>query len=421
MRSVVRRFSAAAASPRARVSTLLLVLTALLLPVAPAVAQGRGDVEVVVSDSSGATLADVQIRVTDATGAVRAEGKTNKKGKYEVALEGPAASYEFTFEKPGLATETMAVQVQPGMTSTVTMTLIDQTLKNKQLAVETFNEAVGLIQSGNEREALVKATAATELDSELAPAYQLIALIQANLDDLAAAAAAVDRFLELAPESAAAVALPAYLVAREQGKTAELPPLREQLRAQGVARDVASNVYNDGVAAVRAENKEEAIAIFQEAIAVDPTLPAPYQSLAALHFNDQEYAEALPYLDQLATVAPENVEGQRMTFFSQVMLGNREAASAAAKRWFGSVPAAKDDLLKQAEGMFEGSQTAQAQAIAELMVEAAPEYGPAHYLLGRILAGAGKTADAKQHLQHFLDLSPDHPEAEAARQMLASL
>jgi tetratricopeptide (TPR) repeat protein len=172
---------------------------------------------------------------------------------------------------------------------------------------------------------------------------------------------------------------------------------------------------------VRAEKKEEAIAIFEEAIAVDPTLAAPYQSIAALHFNDQEFAKALPYLEKLASVAPENVEGQRMTFFSNVMLDNREAAAAAGKRWLTAMPAAKDDLLKQAEGMFESGQAGQARTIAELMIEAAPDYGPGHYLLGRVLAGAGRIAEAKQHLQRFLELSPDHPEAEAARQMLAGL
>jgi tetratricopeptide (TPR) repeat protein len=400
---------------------LLLALALVLAAAGPVAAQGRGEVEVTVSDAAGQPLPDVTIRVTDASGASRAEGTTNKKGKYKLTLEGPAASYDFSFEKAGLGSETMAVQVQPGMVADVSMTLRDQALKNKQLAVDAFNAGVALLQGGDEKGALAQFVAASELDAELAEAHRLIAIVAAGTGDIEAAAPALERYLQLAPGNLQAAAPAAYPVYRAQGRTAELPAVREHLRSLGIAGDFARTVYNEGVARVKEDDKDGAIALFEEAIAVDPTLAPAYQSIAALHFNDQDFDAALPYLAQLANVAPENVEGRRMTFYSHLMLGREAEAKPAGKAWLTSMPVAKNDLLKKAEEMFQLGQTRETQTIAEVLVEADPSFGPGHYLLGRVLAGGGKIAEAKQHLQRFLELSPDHPEAEAARQMLAGL
>jgi len=399
----------------------ILAVTGLLTLAGASPAQRPGEVEVTVSDRSGNVLADVAITVTDASGATRAEGTTNKKGKYKVTLEGPAATYDFTFEKPGMGTETMAVEVKPGMISDVTMKLMEEALQNKQRAVDTFNEGVGLLQGGDEDGALDKFEAAAELDAELAEAHRLIAIIQAGRGNLEVAAPALERFLELAPGNLQVAAPAAYPVYRAQGRTEELAAVREHLRTLGIAGDFARKVYNEGVAAVREEKKVEAIALFEEAIALDPSLGAPYQSIAALHFNAQDFDAALPVLERLATVDPQNLEGHRMTFYSHLMKGNAEEAKAAGKRWLTSMPVAKGDLLKKGEEMFEAGQTAQARIVAQTLVEADDSHGPAHYLLGRVHAGAGQIAEAKQHLQRFLELAPDHPEAEAARQMLAGL
>ncbi|HVS65476.1 MAG TPA: carboxypeptidase regulatory-like domain-containing protein [Thermoanaerobaculia bacterium] len=404
-----------------RSKLFLLVLAAAIVLAGSLSAQGRGEVVVTVTDSAGSALADVAVTVVDGSGATRAQGTTNKKGKYELTLDGPEASYDVTFEKPGLGTETMAVQVRPGMVSDVTIKLMDEALQNKQRAVESFNEGVGLLQGGNEEGALEKFVAAAELDPELAEAQRLIAIIEAGRGNIDVAAPALERFLELAPDNLQAAAPAAYPIYRAQGRTDELPAVREHLSTLGIAGEFARQVYNEGVAAVRAEEEQEAIALFEEAIALDPMLPAPYQSIAALHFNEQEFDAALPYLEKLANVAPENVEGQRMTFYSRLMKGDHDAAKAAGKRWLTAMPPAKGDLLKKGEEMFEAGQSTETQVIAETLIEADGSYGPAHYLLGRVLAGAGKTAEAKQHLQHFLDLSPDHPEVESARQMLAGL
>jgi regulator of sirC expression with transglutaminase-like and TPR domain len=42
-------------------------------------------------------------------------------------------------------------------------------------------------------------------------------------------------------------------------------------------------------------------------------------------------------------------------------------------------------------------------------------------MLGLCYASGGNLASAKSHLSRFLELAPDDPEAELARQMLASL
>ncbi len=47
-----------------------------------------------------------------------------------------------------------------------------------------------------------------------------------------------------------------------------------------------------------------------------------------------------------------------------------------------------------------------------------PNYPLAHYYLGLADVSLGATADAKSHLETFLQLAPNDKEADAARQML---
>jgi tetratricopeptide (TPR) repeat protein len=402
--------------------TALAACAVVLISTPELRAQRPAEIEVEVVDGTGTPLADVKISVrAEAGGDFRYEGVTSKKGKHKATIDGPAGAYLFTFEKAGFAVEEVKIDLQPGMATTAKIPLMDPERKKKAQAVTTFNEGVALLQAGKEAEAYPKFQAAVGLDPELAEGHRLVALVAANRGDLDAAGAAVDRFLTLQPTAMAQVSPAAYFVFRKRGDAARTAEAREGLKAIGAASDVASTVFNEGVAAVRNKDVPAARAAFQEALALDPKLVPAYQSLAALHFNAGEFDQALPYLEKLFAVAPTHGEGLRMAFFAHLTLKHDAEAAAVAKTWFGAVPNAPQQVLAQAEKYFEANQNAEAERLLQVTLAAAPELAPAHYQLGKVLAAQGKVPEAKEHLQHFLKLAPDHPEAAAAKQMLAGL
>jgi Tfp pilus assembly protein PilF len=401
---------------------VVAICCAVLLGASSLLAQRAAEIEIDVVDGQGAALADVKISVKAADGsAFHYEGTTNKKGKLKASLEAPAGKYLFTFDKPGFAVEEVEIELQPGLSTTAKIPLMDPERKKKGQAVDTFNAAVALLQAGKEADAYPKFQESVGLDPELAEGHRLIALMAANRGDLDTAGDSLDRYLALQPDGLTQAAPAAYLVYRKRGEPDRIAAARDGLKALGAAGDVAGIVFNEGVAAVRKDDYAGARAAFQEALELDPNLAPAYQSLAALHFNAAEFDQALPYLDKLFGIAPKHAEGLRMSFFSNLALERDEAAAAAAKTWFDAVANARQQALAQATKYFDANQNAAAERLLRASLVADPELAEGHYQLGKVLAALGKTASAKEHLQKFLELAPTHTEAETARQMLASL
>lgn len=380
-----------------------------------------GAVELQVQDAGGEKIARAQVTAVLQGATETYRGETNKKGRYEGTYKTPGV-YDITVSKEGLADITLALEVASGMTSSATVTMVDQATMNRQLAVEAFNEGVAALQRGDENAALESFQRAQELDPNLPDAPRLIAAIAANTDDFETAGAAVERFLELAPDQLQAVAPAAYAVDRHEGRSDRLEQLRELMRSGGQAQDMAVRVFNEGVAAVRDEDIERAEELFEEALLLDPSLAQAHRSLAAIAFNAQRYDETLEHVAPLLAAVPQHKEGHRLTFFSHWYLDHEDEAQAAATAWIEVAgDDAVDELLSEGTSLFEANRAEEAAALFDVLVAAAPQNGFAHYNLGRALASLGRTAEAKEHLRHFLELAPQHPEAEAARQMLAGL
>lgn len=406
-------------SPATRYLPLVLLVLLSMLTSLPIAAQS-GRVEMQVTDPADKNVAGAKVTVTDASGTVIAEGETNKKGKLELSLK-EAGTYEVTLEKDGLATRTVTVEITAGMTTAADIGLVDQAMAIKQQAIEAFNQAVADIEARNTTEALANFSKAADLDPTLADAHRLVAILESENGNLEPAGKALDQYLALVPTGLKNAAPAAYEIYRARGETAKLPEVRDHLRALGAHGDFAIRVYNEGVAALKEGNNAKAMELFTEATVLDPEMSTAYRSLAALHFNDKEYAKARPYLSKLLSSSPTHTEGHRLLFFSQYEMGELAEATKTATAWTKIDPEAASSILEQAELRFKGNLTDQAAALTGIVLEADPKNGPAHYSMGRILAQKGKISEAKTHLQKFLELSPNDPEAEAARQMLAGL
>jgi tetratricopeptide (TPR) repeat protein len=392
---------------------------------APA-ALAQDSLEVEVLDPKGKKLEGAQVLATSAEGGAEIQGVTNKKGKYSARLA--PGTWNLTISAPGFGTSKVAVTIEKGMTRSAKITMLDEATAKRQEAIDAFNAAVGMVQSGDESAALAQFTLAAQMFEaagargvELGEAYRLVSLLAAQGGDLDRAEVALGQYLELEPTGLPKVAPAAYEVYRARGDEAKLPAARQALRDIGAARDLASKVFNEGVAETRDGNKAGALALFREASILDPELTPSYRSVAALHFNDQEYEETLAALEGLLSRDPAHKEGLRMAFFSHFELGHTEQANDVGARWIASAPGASNEMVETARKTFEGNNPKDARRLLDVVLSADPNNALAHYTMGRVLAGSGDIPGAKKHLQRFLELSPNHPDAADARQMLEGL
>ncbi|MEM6706314.1 MAG: tetratricopeptide repeat protein [Acidobacteriota bacterium] len=400
------------------VGAALVLAFVALWSATPALAQ-NGDVEIEVTDVNGKKLPDVQVTVTKEGTDVNIKAVSNKRGKVKLTIPNPQGEYNFTFEGDGLATNTVSYPIEPGK-ATTSIKLVDQATKDKADAVDSFNQAVGLIQGGKEEEALALFEKARSLDSSLADAHRLVAIIQAGRGNIDEAEAALNIFLEMNPAGMMQAAPAAYDVFRARGD-ARLDEVRGMLQQIGIAPDYAIKVFNEGVAATKAEDKAKAMALFQEAAALNPKLKNTYQSMAALEFNDEKYEAAIPHLKQLVEIDPQHAEGHKLLFFSYMNTGNEAEAAKIAPAWGAIAPNAADEILEQAKTKFKADDTAGAKTLLDMILGMSPDHPDGTLTMGMLYARTGKTAEAKATLGRFLELAPDHPEAEAARQMIAGL
>ena len=96
-------------------------------------------------------------------------------------------------------------------------------------------------------------------------------------------------------------------------------------------------------------------------------------------------------------------------------LGKRDEAVEALNALAAQDPKAAAELLfRRAELDFKAGDRETARPGLEQAVKLNPRLARAHYLLGLVLYSLDK-GKAKEHLQRFLDLTPDDPDAAEAR------
>jgi cytochrome c-type biogenesis protein CcmH/NrfG len=79
---------------------------------------------------------------------------------------------------------------------------------------------------------------------------------------------------------------------------------------------------------------------------------------------------------------------------------------------------ARDSLFKLATVAYDSDDTANAKVRFGKVLEIDPSHARSHYFLGLILMREGAKAEARSHLERFLELTPSDPDAATARDAL---
>lgn len=401
---------------------LTLLLALLALPAVPAAAQDEesdepGQVVGVVSNPSGKTLRDVDVRlVQKASGEEVGRTETDKRGEFEIDLATVEGPYQIYFEAEGYAPFDSEVELMPGERMDLEITLLDEETGRRNAAIAAYNEGAELHAEGQMEEAEARFRRAVELDPEVAQGWLGLADVLVVTGRAEEALTAIETYLALEPENVQGQRL-AYEIYRRAGRTEKAEELAEELGIEASSRDLAVELYNEGALASQKADYDAALAKFREAVEMDPTLGPAYAGIASILYNQGEMEEAETAARKAVEFQEDHAQSQRILYLVLASLGKPEASEVWQAYRELDEPGAVDLLYLTADRDFRDDQAKAARKNLEVVLSIDPDHARAHFLLGKIYAGSDP-AKAKEHLQRFLELAPDDPEAPTAEAML---
>jgi tetratricopeptide (TPR) repeat protein len=391
-----------------------------------------------IVDQDGEPVQGALVTVTSAeVPSFKHSKKTNKRGQTIVTFTVGTAIYDFTIEMEGFQTLTVEVQPRVGTIEDRVFTLSPigvAVVSDRPAPAETpaaptlasrkvrrYNEGVEAQQEGDLDGAMAMFREAAEIDPEFAPAYAGIATVAIEQGNYEEAAAAAERAAVLDPENFRALQL-RYDAYRLLGDDAKAAAAAEALKKAGDISEATAQIFREAVEAYQAGESEVAKARFRQALDLDPELVPAYANLAQIYLREGDAARAAAMADEVLRRRPGDVPALKVQYEALHQLGDDEGAERALEAVVAADPEwATTALFDHAQELFNANRIEEAGTIAEDILTVQPDHPGSLYLAGLCANSAGDTAAAKAHLEHFLEVAPDHQMAPVAREILKYL
>jgi Tfp pilus assembly protein PilF len=412
---------------RDRVCVLLVALLASL-SVQMVMAATGGRVKGSVTDENGLPVADVKITLTSEATNFLDTTTTDKKGKFAYYFVDATEPYNLRFEKEGHQTTDvplrpqvggnlrLSVEVPTDMSSSKGGELVSQPVLSA--GAEAFNLGVNAARAGDLEAAEEKFSEAIRKEPDLVAPYAALASLHQESGENDKAVEFAEMALARESDNARALMV-LYDVYSALGEKERAETYLERVRDAGGGMEAAIRVYNVGAQSYRAGDIDTATMRFREALQIEPVFAAPHAALATIYLSKGENQNALDEANAALAEEPDNKGALRTKFNAEHALGDETAAAQTLARMAESDSAGTADaFFTRGSQAFEAGQIEVAMEALIQAVELDPTHASAHYTLGLCYINSGDAAKAKNHLQIFLDLDPEHPEAPNAREML---
>ncbi|MYA08990.1 MAG: tetratricopeptide repeat protein [Holophagales bacterium] len=211
----------------------------------------------------------------------------------------------------------------------------------------------------------------------------------------------------------------------EYATGADRPVLKTQLRqAEGAGltddagAQAARALLEQGNGLLAVEDFEGAIAVFSEAL---PSLPdgAKASVLVIIAQNQirlERDDEAIANLEKALALAPENVDALRLMSRRLTALGRSEEAQRYLARLPEDLQADPEILLREGVDLYNQNDFAGAVEKLTAAIEGEPEWADAYYYRGLARMAATQNEAAAEDFRKLIELAPDDPRAEEAKQ-----
>ena len=385
-----------------------------------------------VSDASGEPLPGVAVTLTtEERGSVSIEGQTDKRGRASVIVPSVAMLYDAALQKDGYQPLVTSIRPKLGETAVYELTMVSAEAAATSAgpgaervftpAERAFNAGVEAMTRGELDAALEKFLEAQGKDPKFHAVHSALAAIYLEQGKPADALASAQRFLEAEPQSPRGLRL-LYQAHHDLANHAEAAAALKALAALEKGGDVAPLLFNEGADALKVGDLETAEKRFVDALEAQPDLAPALHALMILQVRREDWQQAAQRAEQLLALEPQNALALRARWDAYRNLGEAERAEAAFEA-LAEVDrtALADSLLEAGIATFNAGDAQGAIADLARAAEIDPDRAIAHYYLGLCYTNTGQPALARTHLQRFVELAPDDPNAASAREMLKYL
>ncbi|MCY3928048.1 MAG: carboxypeptidase regulatory-like domain-containing protein [Acidobacteria bacterium] len=184
------------------------------------------------------------------------------------------------------------------------------------------------------------------------------------------------------------------------------------------AAQAARGLLEQGNDLIRIEDFEGAIQVFSEAL---PSLPdaAKVSVLVIIAQNQARLErddEAIANLEQALSLAPDNVDALRLISRRLTALGRSEEAQQYLARLPEDLQADPEILLREGVDLYNQNDFEGAVEKLTAAIEGEPEWADAYYYRGLARMAAMQNEAALEDFRKLIELAPDDPRADEAKQ-----
>ena len=180
--------------------------------------------------------------------------------------------------------------------------------------------------------------------------------------------------------------------------------------------------FAEGATLTNAGKTDEAIAKFNEVIAIHPKCAECYSNLGAIHSRKQDWAKAEESYKQAIQIRPDMVDaynGLANVYNAQKKFAEAQAISAeGAKHGAGAAAGGTgnaDSFYNQGVIAWNGNDFPKAQELFLAAVKANDKHAEAHFMLGQAYLNTGKLPEAAKEFETYIKIAPTGPNAEKAK------
>jgi tetratricopeptide (TPR) repeat protein len=380
-----------------------------------------------VVDEDGKPIEGVAVTLRSSVGGFEMTATTDRNGRFRMlVVDATHPPYTLTLAKEGYLEVSGEIELRVGGTNRPEYVMPkvapppeapqEKPLEGSGEAVELFNAGAELYNAGDRAGAVAKFEQALALDADFVAALRLLGGMHLDGGQPQRALELAERWIGLEPANAEA-ALLRYDALVALGRGEEAAALMPGLIETAPGGEVALRLFNLGAETLRRGDEEAAIGWMEKAVAADPEFTEAWSALASLRLTEGRNQAAIDAADRVLAVRPGDVEALTVQYEAHKALGNKARADELLAQ-MGAASADPQVLYRQGVAMFNAANVEGAIAALRQALAQDPDLAGAHYTLGLALLGQGQNAEARQHLERFLALAPDHPDAETARQML---
>lgn len=200
--------------------------------------------------------------------------------------------------------------------------------------------------------------------------------------------------------------------------------LSEAERAEFDARNATTDAFEQGLAAARGGQLEEAVRHLRTALEATPDCAECQRNLGIVYGRMEAWAEAEEAFLAAQALAPDNAEtydGLAEIYNAQRRFDDAAEASAAAARLSGGGDDDATAVFDQGLIFWNAGRLDEARQQFERTLALDPEHGEAHYWLGMANLNAGQMAEAAAEFKLYLDREPNGRFAAQATGILSSI